>query len=100
MNSNIDRDVKELYGDKAILTQNFESSQGRTNKIVNLIERNKDKLGAFDGPFADLVKKFKNEPEYQELLTLLTMEQADIRKYFAGSAVTDTEMSALVNFIG
>ena len=100
VNSGIDRDVKDLYGDKAILTQNFESSQGRTNRIVNLIERNKDKLGAFDGPFADLVKKFKNEPEYQELLTLLTMEQADIRKYFAGSAVTDTEMSALVNFIG
>lgn len=28
------------------------------------------------------------------------MAQADIRKYFAGSAVTDTEMKALEDFIG
>jgi len=29
------------------------------------------------------MKKFKNEPEIQELQTLLTMQQADIRKHFA-----------------
>jgi len=48
VNANIDRDVKDMYGDKAILTQNFESSQNRINKIVNLIEKNRDKIGAFD----------------------------------------------------
>jgi hypothetical protein len=28
------------------------------------------------------------------------MSQADVRKYFAGSAVTETEMKALEDFIG
>jgi hypothetical protein len=28
------------------------------------------------------------------------MNQADVRKYFAGSAVTETEMKALEDFIG
>lgn len=100
VNSFMDNDVKDKYWDKAILTQNFESSQSRIDKVVNLIQKNRDKIGAFDGPFTDFVKKFKNEPEYQELKTLMTMAQADIRKYFAGSAVTDTEMSALIDFIG
>ena len=83
VNANVDRDVKDMYGDKAILTQNFESSQNRINKIISLIERNRDKVGAFDGRFTDFIKQFKNEPEYQELKTLQTMAQADIRKYFA-----------------
>jgi len=100
VNANIDRDVKDIYGDKAILTQNFETSQNRINKIVWLIQKNTDKIGAFDGRFTDLLKKVKDEPEYQELKTLLTMSQADIRKFFAWSAVTDTEMAALADFIG
>lgn len=100
VNSFMDNDVKDKYGDKAILTQNFESSQSRIDKVVSLIQKNRWKIGAFDWPFTDFIKKFKNEPEYQELKTLMTMTQADIRKYFAGSAVTDTEMSALVDFIG
>lgn len=100
VNANVDRDVKDMYWDKAILTQNFESSQNRINKIISLIQRNRDKVGAFDGRFTDFIKQFKNEPEYQELKTLQTMAQADIRKYFAGSAVTDTEMKALEDFIG
>jgi len=45
------------------------------------------------------LNKVKANPNYQEFKTILEITQADARKYFAGSAVTETEMKALENFI-
>ena len=79
-------------------TMNQVAEDNRT--LNNLIANNPDKIGAFDWRVNEFMRKFKDYPEMQELQTLLTMNQADIRKYFAWSAVTDSEMTALVDYIG
>lgn len=95
-----DDKVKSRYAGDAILSGDFNTGEQRTNKIIEIINRNKDKIGAFDGRVTDLLSKLKSDPDYQELKTILQMSQADTRKYFAGSAVTETEMKALADFIG
>jgi hypothetical protein len=45
------------------------------------------------------VKKFGSEKDIQRLQTLMTWTFADLRKNFAGSAVTSTELWALKDFI-
>ncbi len=98
-NKQIDTEVKAQYGDKAILNADVKK-MNNIDRIIKLIDNNQDKIGAFDGRIADLLNKFVDQPGYQELKTLLTISQADTRKYFAGSAVTETEMKALEDFIG
>ena len=100
VNGLADDKVKARYGSDSILSSTYKTGNDRTDKLVTLIENNKDKLGAFDGNVSNLLLKFKGMPEYQQLKTILTMSQADTRKYFAGSAVTATELSALEDFIG
>lgn len=92
--------AKDQYGADTILSSNVKIGNDRTDKLVSLIEKNKDKIGAFDWYVSDFLQKFKNDPEYQQIKTILQMSQADARKYFAGSAVTETEMKALQDFIG
>ncbi len=100
VNRLVDKEVQETYKTDSILSGNFNVWQQRTEKLKTLINRNKDKLGAFDGYVSDFIQKFSNNPEYQQIKTILQMSQADTRKYFAGSAVTETEMKALQDFIG
>lgn len=99
VNNKVDAYVSSLYKGDAILSGDFKTGQDRTKKIVDLINNNQDKIGAFDGRASDLLQKFKGDAEYQTIKTILQMSQADMRKYFAGSAVTDTEMKALEDFI-
>lgn len=94
-----DQSVKKVYEGDAILSANYKIGNDRTNTLVGLIEKNRDKIGAFDGRVEDLLSKFKWTGDYQKLKTILQMSQADSRKYFAGSAVTETEMKALQDFI-
>lgn len=68
--------------------------------MVSLIEKNKDALGKVAGNVEKTKKLFASNPEFQKMQTILEKIQADERKYFAGSAVTATEMEALKNFIG
>ena len=68
--------------------------------MISLIENNKDQVGIFDGKINQWKSKFKDTPVFNEINTLLQMTQAERRKLFAGSAVTETEMKALENFIG
>ena len=70
-----------------------------TKRLDELISKNPDKIWAFDWNVTQFMKKFRDEPEIQELQTLLTMNQADIRKKFAWSAVTPTELKALEDYI-
>lgn len=67
--------------------------------MSTLINQNRDKIGAFDGTISDFRKMFQADPEYQKIKTLLSSTVADIRRKFAGTAVTETEMSALADFI-
>lgn len=100
VNGIVDDKVKARYEKDAILSGDYTTGEQRTNKIIDIIGRNKDKIGAFDGRVTDLLAKLRSDPEYQQLKTILQMSQADMRKYFAGSAVTETEMKALQDFIG
>lgn len=98
--ANIERAVKEdVPADEFISRSSYNSLKQNVQTLQWLIDRNKDKIGAFDGRVADLLKKFKADPEYQEIKTLLSMSVADVRRKFAGSAVTETEMRALEDFI-
>lgn len=99
INGLADDKVKSRYAADAILIGDYKTGEQRTNKILDIIERNRDKIGAFEGRVNDLLSKLKSDPDYQELKTILQMSQADTRKYFAGSAVTETEMKALQDFI-
>jgi hypothetical protein len=71
-----------------------------TTELVSLIEKNRDKIGAFDGPIENFYAKFASTPDFQRIKTLMQATQAAQRKFFAGSAVTPTEMEALKDFIG
>ena len=96
----VDDFVKTDLWTDAIDTTTINQILEDNNILNNLIAKNPDKIGAFDWRVNDFMRKFKDYPEMQQLNTLLTMNQADIRKYFAWSAVTDSEMSALVDYIG
>lgn len=96
---NVDRQVK-ADSDSPILTPEYNVGKQRTEKLLNLIEKNKDKLGIVSGNVSDFLQKFEWDKDYQQIKTILQMSQADMRKYFAGSAVTETEMKALADFIG
>lgn len=52
------------------------------------------------GRWADLNKKFANDPDYQALSTLISGSNADVRRLFGGTAVTESELKALRDFIG
>ena len=99
VNKLADDRAKQQYGADTILSSNVKVWNDRTDKLVSLINKNKDKIGAFDGYVSDFLQKFSNDPEYQQIKTILQMSQADSRKYFAWSAVTETEMKALQDFI-
>lgn len=100
VNNRVDEYVNKLYGKDAILAGDYDTGQTRGNQIIDIIENNRDKIGPFNGTVQDFIAKFSSTPEYQQIKTLLQMSQADTRKYFAGSAVTETEMKALQDFIG
>ena len=100
INGLADDKVKDRYGADSVLSTTYKVGNDRTDTLVSLINANKDKIGAFDWNVNDFLNKFKSDPQYQKLKTILTMSQADTRKYFAGSAVTATEMDALKDFIG
>lgn len=95
---NVDRQVK-ADSDSPILTPEYNVGKQRTDKLVGLIEKNKDKIGIVSGNVSDFLQKFEWDKDYQQIKTILQMSQADMRKYFAGSAVTETEMKALADFI-
>jgi len=99
--ANIERAVKEdVPADEFISRSSYNVGKENTDRLISLISNNKDKVGTFDGNVEKWKSKFKNTPVYNEITTLLQMTQAERRKRFAGSAVTETEMKALENFIG
>ena len=90
---------KEQFWEDHISTPVLNQMAKDTGKLWDLILKNPDKIWAYDGRVNDILRKFKDYPEMTELNTLLTMTQAQTRKYFAWSAVTPTEMVALEDFI-
>lgn len=101
MDNQIEIDLKKrIPADEFISNSSYITGKQNTEQLLGLIDRNQDKIGAFDGRAADLLKKVKDDPEYQTIKTLLSMSVADVRRKFAGSAVTETEMKALEDFIG
>lgn len=99
INRLVDKEVASTYKTDSILSAEYNNWLKRTNELVTLLTNNKDKVWAFDWRVNDLIKKFKDTPDYQKIKTILQMNQADMRKYFAWSAVTETEMKALEDFI-
>lgn len=91
--------AKKRYGEDLVSTADMNLVMSDTRNLTRLIQRNPDKIWAYDWTVTDILKKFKDMPEMQELSTLLTMKQAWVRKHFAWSAVTPSEMEALVDFI-
>lgn len=99
VNRLVDTEVSGLYKKDAILSWDYFNWAKRSNDLINLISNNKDKLWIVWWNKNDIIKKFEWTPDYQKIKTLLQMSQADVRKYYAWSAVTETEMKALEDFI-
>jgi uncharacterized protein YqgV (UPF0045/DUF77 family) len=72
VNGVIDNVVRKSNGEDAILTPVQTSMTRNIDEIVRLIEANKDKIGAVDGRYTELVKKFGSEKDIQRLQTLMT----------------------------
>lgn len=100
INNAIDDEVSKTYKNDAILHGDLLTGFDRATKLRDLIIKNQDKIWPVAGRASDLLKKLKWTEDYQQIQTLLQMSQAELRKYFAGSAVTETEMKALEDFIG
>jgi hypothetical protein len=96
----VDNVVKKNEGDDAVSTPSLRFAGATMKKLDSFIEKNKDKIGPVSGRFSEIEKNFVNDPEYQALKTLLTGSLADVRKYYAGSAVTETELKALRDTVG
>lgn len=96
----VENDAKATTpADQFISTPEQNKVTKNIDDIIKLIENNKNKIGAVDGRYTQLAKKFKSEPDIQKLQTLMTATFADLRKNFAWSAVTATELTALEDFI-
>jgi len=92
--------AQDKFGNDYVSWVNLKQQGKDVNRLRELIARNPDKIWAFEWRMSDVARKFKDEPEMQELQTLLTMQQAELRKYFAWSAVTETELEAIKDYIG
>lgn len=68
-------------------------------EIRILIDKNRDKIGAVDWRLDNLYKKYWDIGEIQRLRTLMTGSLAELRKNFAWSAVTETELKALADYV-
>lgn len=95
------KDMKVGAGGESLKSADsaFRSLNSTFGDVLEMIEKNKDKLGVASGRFSDLVKKLGGDADFQALQTRLTSAIADTRRAFAGSAVTDSEMAALENYI-
>lgn len=100
INTALDREVSDVNKTDATGTPEMKVLNDNTTELVNLIARNKDKVGAFDGRYNEFLNKLSSTPDFQKIKTLLQGVQAVQRKFYAGSAVTPTEMQALKDFIG
>lgn len=83
--ANKDSDYRELF-------KNY-------SQIMDKVEKNKGKIGVLSGRWSDVKRKLAGDPELQSLVTQMTSVFAKLRKSFAGSAVTETEMAALADYI-
>lgn len=100
VNKHIENDLKSTTpADVFIPTSTINSGTKNINEIISLIEKNKDKIGIVEGNFTKLGKKFAWDADIQKLQTLMTGTFANLRKNFAGSAVTSTELDALKDYI-
>lgn len=90
---------KQVFWESFIPWATVISQRDKTKSILELIEANKGDIGLFAWNFADLEKKFENKEDYQRLKTSLQELLAHTRKHFAWSAVTETELKALEDFV-
>jgi len=99
VNTQVDRQVTADKGNDATNTSDLKWSVDLTNNLIDLINNNKDKVGAIDGNLSNWMAKVGADPALTKIKTNLQQLQAQQRKFFAGSAVTATEMEELSNFI-
>lgn len=95
-----DDSVQKKFGDQAVNTPDLNFSTKKTYELITLINENKKELWPINGTLNDWLAYTKSKPEFTKINAILQGLQAQQRKYFAGSAVTPTEMEALKNFIG
>lgn len=96
----VDTVVKKNEGAEAVSTPQLRFAGETLQRLESFIDRNSSKIGPLAGRFSDAKKQFMNDPDYQALSTLLTGSLAEVRRTFAGSAVTESELKALRDFIG
>lgn len=97
----LERSIKnDVPSDEYISPSWYKTWLKSINNLISLINNNKDNIWLISWNVNDIINKFKNTWDYQKIKTLLQMNQADVRRTFAWSAVTATEMKALEDFIG
>lgn len=82
-----------------VSTPNINFSKATLDRIKWFIEKNSDKIGPLSGRIADIEKKFVNDKDYQALKTLLGWSLSETRRAFWGTAVTNSELQALRDFV-
>jgi len=91
--------IKKQIGEDFVSTPNLKFAESTLNRLESMIERNRDKIWPLSGRFSDVQKKLMNDPDYQALQTLLQWSLADTRRAFGGTAVSQSELEALKNFV-
>lgn len=93
------RELKKLEWDNYVSDSQVNFSKQVLDKLQWFIAKNSNKIWPISWRFSDLSKKFKNDPDYQALTTLLQGSLAEIRRAFAGTAVTEIELKAIRDFV-
>ena len=92
--------IKKQVGEDFVSTPNLKFAESILSRVENPINRNRDKIWPLSWRIADVEKKLVNDPDYQALKTLLSWSHADTRRAFGGTAVSQSELQALKDFIG
>jgi hypothetical protein len=95
----IDNDIRKNNPDEFVSTSGYKSQAELTQKVINLVNKNRGKIWAIPWRITDLKKIFVDVWDYQELQSSMTWLLAQLRKNFAGSAVTQSELDALADYV-
>jgi hypothetical protein len=77
----------------------FRGTYDKHSNLVTSLENVKDKIGPVYGRVANINKALGGDAKLQEAKTRLTEFVASMRKFYAGAAVTSTELEALGDYV-
>ncbi len=77
----------------------YRSAMKSYERLRDMMEKNKDKFGVLSGRIANVQKSIVGDYDLQKMLSEMTATFANLRKNYAGSAVTESELKALEDYV-